>query len=110
MSSDISITANFIRIIYPPANITGQKVLNRSLSQSEYINVLTWQANPYNENIVKYRIYEVDGESQNLLVELNASTFQYWHRRVEKDKPYTYIICAVNNKNREGDTTHITVK
>jgi len=110
MSSDMSVKASFIRIIYPPANITGQKVLNRSLSQAEYINVLSWQANPYNENIVKYRIYQVDGESQNLLVELNASTFQYWHRRVEKDQTYTYAICAINSEYREGDPTHITVQ
>ena len=84
--------------------------MNRSLSQAEYINVLTWHANPYNENIVKYRIYQVDGESKNLLVELNANTFHYWHRGVEKDKQYGYSICAVNDEDREGDPTYITVQ
>lgn len=106
----MSITANFIRIIYPPINFAGQKVLNRSLSQAEYINVFSWQSNPNNVNIVKYRIYQVDGESMSLLVELNANTFHYWHRRVEEHKLYTYIICAVNNEDREGDLTYITVQ
>ena len=110
MDTDMSITANFIRIIYPPSNHTGQKVLNRSLSQAEYINVLTWQANPYNENIVKYRIYQLIGESKNLLIDLDANTFQYWHRRVEKDKEYSYAICAVNDEGREGDWSQLTVQ
>jgi PKD repeat protein len=96
--------------IYPPLSFSGRKVFNRSLSQAEYINVLTWEANPYNENIVKYRIYQVDGESQNLLVELDASTFQHWHRRVEKDKPYIYAICAMNDENKEGELALVSVK
>ncbi len=110
MSSDISVTANFIRIIYPPSNFTGQKVLNRSLSQAEYINVVSWLAEPDSVNIVKYRIYQIEGESRNLLVELSASTFRYWHRRVGKDRQYTYTICAVNDKDREGDPSQISVQ
>ena len=109
MDSDKSVTANFI-LIYPPLNFAGVKVLNRSLSQAEYINDLTWQANPNNVNIAKYRIYLVEGESQNLLVELNSNTFRYWHRRVGKDRQYVYAICAVNNEDREGDPTYITVQ
>jgi len=110
MDSDKSITANFIQIIYAPLNSAGQKVLNRSLSQAEYINVLTWQANPNNVNIVKYKIYQVEGRSQTLLVELNANTFEYWHRRVEKDKQYTYVLVAVNDEGEEGDPAYITVQ
>jgi hypothetical protein len=96
--------------VYPPLNFTGQKVLNRSLSQAEYINVLSWQSNPDNVNIMKYRIYMIEGEIKNLLVELNASTSEYWHRRVEKEKLYTYAICAVNDEDRESDPLHITVQ
>jgi len=110
VDSDKSIKANFIRIIYPPLNFSGQKVLNRSLSQAEYINVLTWEANPNNVNIVKYRIYQVEGESQSLLVELNADTFQYWHRGVEKDRQYAYILVAVNDEGREGNPAYLTVQ
>ena len=108
--TDLSIKANFIRIIYPPLNTAGQKMLNRSLSQAEYINVLTWEANPNNVNIVKYRIYQVVGESQSLLVELNADTFQYWHRKVEKDRQYTYLLVAVNDEGREGNPAYLTVQ
>lgn len=110
MNSDMSITASFTRIIYSPLNFAGQKVLNRSLSQAEYINVLSWQSNPDNENILKYRIYTAEGEVKNLLVELSAGTFRYWHRGVEKDKSYTYAICAVNDEGREGEPIHITIQ
>jgi hypothetical protein len=110
MSSDLSVNASFVRIIYPPSNFTAQKVLNRSLSQAEYINVLSWQADPNNVNIVKYRIYQIEGESKSLLVELNSNTFHYWHRRVEKDKQYVYSICAVNEEDKESDSADITVQ
>ncbi|UCC41208.1 MAG: choice-of-anchor D domain-containing protein, partial [Candidatus Aminicenantes bacterium] len=110
MNSDKSITANFIRIIYPPSNFTGRKVVNRSLFLSEYLNSLTWQANPANENIVGYRIYLVEGASQSLLADVNAGTFEYWHRKVEGGKQYIYVIVAVNNEGREGDPASITVQ
>lgn len=110
INSDMSVEANFVRIIYPPANITGQKMVNRSLSQDEYINVLSWQANPDNLSVAKYRIYLVEDGVKNLLVELNADTFFYWHRKVQKDKRYSYALCVVNDKGREGLTTLITVQ
>jgi len=96
--------------IYPPLNFAGQKVLNRSLSQAEYINILSWIANPKNTNIVKYRIYRIEGENQNLLVELNADTFAYWHRRVEKDEVQAYSIVAVDHSGKEGLCARISIE
>lgn len=104
-----SIMANFMKI-HPPLSFAGRKVLNRSLLQEEYINVLSWYTNPPNEYISKYRIYQVDGENRSLLVELSANTFEYWHRRVNKDKEYTYALCAVNDEGREGEPASVTVK
>lgn len=99
-------------IIYAPLNFTGEKVLNRSLYQAEYINVLKWEANPNNENkdIVKYRIYQKVDNTQSLLIELGADQFKYWHRKVEKNKRYTYALVAVNNENKEGETAYITIQ
>jgi hypothetical protein len=110
MDSHKTITANFIRLIYSPLNFKVHKVVNRSLFLEEYINVLSWEANPDNENIVAYRIYKIDADSQVLLVELNADTFLYWHRRVEKDYPYTYALTAANDEGREGEPAFISVK
>ncbi len=97
-----SVTANFQRIIYAPSNAAGEKVLNRSLSQAEYINVITFEPNPDNVDIVHYKIYTVEGGQRTELVTLDANTFKYLHRGVSKNKSYTYQIVAINNEPREG--------
>jgi hypothetical protein len=105
-------TTNYaaLRIIYPPLQLSGQRVLNRSLSQAEYINMLTWNPNPNNENIVKYRVYLIEGNSPSLLAEVNSSTYKFQHREVDKNKVYTYSVLAVNNENREGNPAYVTIR
>jgi len=110
MDADKSVTANFLRIIYPPANARGEKVLNRSLSQAEYINILRWEANPDNEDIANYRIYLVEDSQKTLLTTTNAETFELRYRKMEKDREYTYWIAAVNSGSREGDPAIVVVK
>jgi hypothetical protein len=105
-----SVTANFQRIIYAPSNAAGQKVVNRSLSQAEYINVITFEPNPDNVDIVKYTIYSVVGWQRTELVTLDRNTFKYLHRGVAKDKTYTYQVVAVNNFSREGDPAVVIIQ
>jgi hypothetical protein len=100
----------FTRLVYAPQSFAGEKVLNRSLAQAEYINALSWRAHPSNVNVVKYSLYQVEGKDRTLVAELGADTFQYWHRRVEKDKSYTYALIAVNNGGRESDPVSVKVK
>jgi hypothetical protein len=111
MDIDRAIRAHFIRIIYPPLNVTVQKVLNRSLSQAEYIDVITWLENPDNQDlgITRYRIYEVNGDIWDLLAELDNATLQYWHRQVDRDRTYVYALAAVDEANREGDAVLVTI-
>lgn len=109
MDSDKSITANFLGI-FPPMYFRGQKVLNRTLFRAEYINNLTWQANPDDQNIIKYRIYQIEGETQSLVAEVNASTFRYMHRNVDESKVYIYSIEAVNSDGGVSVPAYITVQ
>jgi hypothetical protein len=97
---------------FPPLNFIGQKVFNRSLSQFEYINKLNWQSNPDNAdlNIVNYRIYQLDDEWISLLVELDANTFEYWHRDVTYYEEYKYAICAVIDDGSESFRSFVTVE
>jgi len=81
--------------IYPPLNFTGEKVENKSLLQKEYINVLKWESNSLNYSIDSYRIYEIEEGNWNLIEELGPSDFEYWHRKLEKDKKYTYALVSV---------------
>jgi len=96
---------------FPPLNFIGNKLNQRSLFMQEYINILTWESNPLNEqNVVKYRIYQIDEQFQTILVELSSDTFEYFHMRVEKDKKYNYAIVGVDYKGEEGGFSYTTVK
>ncbi len=109
MTEDKSITANFLRIIYPPLNAQGEKVLNRSLSQAEYINILTWYANPDNENIVNYRIYLIEDGQKTLQATLGADEFECRFRKMSRTREYTYHIVAVNSTMREGGAAVVVI-
>jgi hypothetical protein len=110
MDRNRKITADFQRIIYAPLDAAGQKVLNRSLSQAEYINVLTFQAHPDNVDITGYRIYLVEDGQRTELATLGADTFEYRHRGVFRDKVYVYEIVAVNTEPREGHPATVVVQ
>jgi len=105
-----TVKANFQRIVYAPMNAGGQKVMNRSLSQAEYINVLTFASNPNNVNIQSYKIYQVENGQRTEVGSVDAATFKYWHRGVQKDKAYSYEIVAVNSEPREGHPATVVVR
>lgn len=110
MDTDKSITANFRADILPPLNFTAQKIFNRSLFKAEYINILRWQANPNNVDIVSYRIYRVIDGSWDLAGEVGAGVFQVWDRNVSPDREYRYALVAVNTQAQESSPVFVTVK
>jgi hypothetical protein len=89
--------------IYPPANFAGEILENKALFYREYMHELTWEANPLNRDIEKYRIYEIDGVNTIFLAELPATTFEYERRHTLLGKAYTYELWAVDNKGRTGN-------
>jgi hypothetical protein len=109
MDSDKSLYAYF-RYIYAPI-ATGRKVLNRTFSQAEYIDILSWQANPANDglDISKYRIYQMSGAMPSLLVELTADQVEY-SRRNAGQASIQYTIVAVTSSGREGAPATVTVQ
>jgi hypothetical protein len=110
VNRDITLLANF-RLIQPPTNLAGQKVLNRSLSQAQYINVLSWQANSGNSglNVVGYRIYRVSGGIRTQVANVDAGTLTYLHRGVDAAASTTYEVVAVLDNTREGKAAGVTV-
>jgi hypothetical protein len=96
---------------YPPLNFSARRVLNRSLSQVEYINELTWKPDPRNSGIVSYRIYAVAGETwSSKLAEVPAGTWIYWDRKISAYKNYAYAIVAIDGSGREGEPAYTTAK
>ena len=109
MDGDKTVAASF-QFIHPPG-ATGRQVINRSFSQGEYINVLTWTANAANQGltITKYRIYTMAGGTRTLLVELPASQSEYPHRHVTPGAAQ-YTIAAVTHDNREGAPALVAIQ
>jgi uncharacterized delta-60 repeat protein len=98
------------RLVFsPPSAFWAERELNRSLSQAEYVDFLTWQANPNNNdlNIAKYRVYQLGAYyptevEKQLLAELGPKTFQYTVRKRQRYASYTYAVAAVTDKNEES--------
>ena len=109
MDGDKTVAASF-QFIHPPG-ATGRQVINRSFSQGEYINVLTWTANAANQGLTisKYRIYTMTGGTRTLLVELPASQSEYPHRHVAPGAAQ-YTIAAVTHDNREGAPALVAIQ
>jgi len=120
INSVLNLIANFIltpirghlgQSPYCPSEVSVQNVENRALFTREIINVIKWQPNPRNsgETITKYRIYWLIDEYRSLLAEVDANTFEYWHRKVDEDSTYIYAISAVTEDNRESTPTFVSV-
>lgn len=108
---DVTVKANFKKTIYPPLNLTGTKVLNRSLASEEYINIIEFEPNPLNTNIIGYKIYLMDNAvRQEEVASLDSNTFKFLHRKVDKNKQYCYEIVAFNNEPREGHAATLIIQ
>lgn len=107
---EVGVTLNFISPpIYAPLNFTGETKENKALFYREYIQYLSWQTNPDNRNIEKYKLYEVSGGNRYIIEEFSSSTFEYQRRHVDKDKTYTYELYAVDDKGRSGDAATLNI-
>ncbi len=93
--------------INPPANFQVQRIENTNGFQTEYVNKLTWEANPDNKDVkvVKYRIYrrvKGSGEAMSLIAEVNAGTYEYLDRGLGANDYYEYAITAVDEDGNES--------
>jgi hypothetical protein len=96
---------------YPPANITGSRVENNSLLQSEFGNLINWEPNPMNTGttVVKYRIYEQQYGHWLQLGEVDAAQFEYFHRGINQYMQQEYAVTAISGNNQESCAGFITV-
>jgi len=86
-----------------PLQLTCQRVSNRSLSQREYIDILSWQTNPENQNIVGYRIYTLEGQNKIFQAEVEGDVYQFYFRDVRPDRTYPYVVATVDSQGLEGN-------
>lgn len=102
--SDRNITAEFEEIAFPPLNFRGERKINRSFSQVEYLIELKWDPNQNNatKNIVSYRIFLMTNGQTTLLADVPTNQSSYLHRNVNKEDVYIYRIVAVTAEGLEG--------
>jgi len=95
---------------FPPVNLAGEKLRNKSLMQKEYLDELTWEANPKNdpEKTAKYRIYKRVENDLVQIAEVGADTFKYWVRKVANEEN-TYYISTINNEDKESTRAYVRV-
>ncbi len=111
MDKDRVMKAGFAKI-HRPLQFAGEKILNRSLSQAEYINILSWKANPQNSGIkiAKYRLYEMIKGERLLIKEFQAGTFEFLHRHLLRDKVYSYILVGRTSTGNEGEPASLIIR
>lgn len=99
--------------VYPPMCFTVVTERNRSLLQTEYMNILGWDSNPLNSandvTISRYRLYEMSGDTRVLLADLDPGKFGYVHRKLEI-RPYRYALLAVDDEGRESVPLYLTAR
>ncbi len=107
-----TVKAGFERIIYAPVNASGVRESNRSFSQNEVINVLSFEGHPDNIDILGYRIYRTDGGQQAQIAFLtgSAGAFQYLDRGVSPDGEAVYRVVAINFDYQEGEAAVIEIR
>ena len=94
--------------ISPPLNLRGEKIENKALFYRETLIELTWEPNPLNDDVQKYKVYELD-QGQNLLAELPANQFSYTLRNTDKAKAYRFAVTAVDTQGLESEPATTTV-
>lgn len=84
--------------------VSGSQIINKSLFQTEYINVLTWETYPLNENkvVIGYKIYEIVDENRIFIEQVNSSVFIYLHRNQYKREEKVYGITMLDDKGNES--------
>ena len=102
---------------YPPQNVALGLIDNEGLFIKQYINRLTWEGNPKNNDIftiVKYRVYRKlkvhSDEGYVLFAEVEVSSAWVIHDsfsvKADRDK-YTYAVSIVNSEGQESLKTGV---
>lgn len=97
-----------VSYILPPLHFSGRKIENKALFYRETLIELSWEPNPMNVDVQKYRLYAVNA-TRVLLAELLADTYLYTLRNVDKSKPYRFALTAVDINNVESQPVYATV-
>ncbi len=95
--------------LYPPLGLELHPVLPEG-SPLRGAFLLTWQANPANDGVKRYRVYLGRGTRRSYLGEVDGQTLSYWHRGDVGDDFASVSVIAVNEEGREGQAASVSIR
>jgi C1A family cysteine protease len=100
--------------LYPPAGLKAERLTNNFFFFKEYVDKLSWSANPKNAAApAKYRVYRKDASAGDeafiLLGEVPGTQLLYFVRAVQKDDAFVYRVTAVLPDGRESDPAETAI-
>jgi hypothetical protein len=102
-----------VKKIFPPQSFVVQRIPNNYIFFMQFVDRLTWSANPGNEILVaSYRLYESRSDNQDndfvLIAELDSQTFTYDRRGLFFEENYIYKITSVSESGEESAPVYAT--
>jgi subtilisin family serine protease len=99
--------------IFPPQSFAVQRVPNNYIFFTQFVDRITWSANPRNEvPVASYRLYENRSDSQEndfvKIAELDNQTFKYDRRGLLFEETYIYKITSVSESGEESAPVYAT--
>lgn len=82
-------------LVFPPINLSGKQVKNKFLTQTDYVNCLSWEPNLASATLASYKIYRDSGLTDLAGIVPATQTHFKDHNRT-KNTTYTYYIVAVD--------------
>jgi len=99
-----------LTLLSPPTRLHGKQVANRFLTQTDLVNILTWNPPQTGELPVAYHIYRNSSLTQ-FVAKVSASkrlTFADHNRK--EGKTYSYYIVSIDANGRQSAPTKISIK
>jgi len=99
--------------LYPPKSLTVETIANDYIFFTQYIDRLTWSANPLNEiPVVSYRLYarrsDIQADTFLLIAEVDSQTFLYDRRGLLEEESFIYKITSISDTGEESDPIYAT--
>jgi outer membrane protein assembly factor BamB len=110
MNGNKIVTANFAKLVKPPLNLAGEKLVNRNVSMVEYVARLRWQANTANTGTITYRIYQIENGQATKIADVGAGIYEYLVRNLRQTQTYQFGITAVDSQGWESDMVEVAVQ
>ena len=100
----------FVNGVLPPLDLKGFQRANRFVTQTDYINTLTWEAPTQGTPPVEYKIYLDSSLQKEIAVVFNHHRLRFEDHNRKKGKTYTYFIVSVDRKGNISFPASVTIK